>query len=207
MIFLLLGGLMAGIICLKASKRMIKKRSDKQIESPFLTGKSAYIIWALCFAIVFGYIGTLHISLINRIYYLIVFSLCACISSVDLKTRKIPNIILLILMVSGIVMCFLGDGNFPISKRVVGMIVAWLVFMIPSYMKINVGSGDIKLAAVIGFLLGASGFLQAMIIMSLGMLIYTAFLYIRKAGTLRTMAPMGPYISLGFVITLLFPII
>ncbi|MDD4689589.1 MAG: A24 family peptidase [Eubacteriales bacterium] len=207
MMFLLAGGLITGIVCLEASKRMIKKRSDEQMKSLFLIGAPSYIIWALCFGLVFAFVGTLHESMINQIYYLLVFSLCACISAVDLATRKIPNIILLLLMGIGIVMCFLGDGSLPIVKRLVGMFAASVVFMIPSYMKINVGNGDIKLATVIGFMLGVSGFLQAMIIMALGMLIYTAFLYISKTGTIRSMAPMGPYISLGFIISLLYPMI
>lgn len=205
--FILACGLITGLICLEASKKMIEKRSDEQIKSFFLTGISSYIIWTLCFGLVFALVGTLHESMINRIYYLLVFSLCTCISSVDFATRKIPNIILLLLMGIGIATCFLGDGSFLIGKRLVGMFAASIVFMIPSYMKINVGNGDIKLAAVIGFMLGISGFLQAMIIMALGMLVYTVFLYISKTGTLKSMAPMGPFISLGFVISLLLPII
>lgn len=207
MIFLIMCGLIVGMICLEASKKMIRKRSDEPMKSFFLTGVSSYIIWALCFGVVFGLIGILQESMINRIYYLLVFSLCACISSVDTATRRIPNITLLLIMVIGALMCFLGEGSFPIGKRLFGMFVASVIFIIPSYMKMNVGNGDIKLAAVVGFMIGASGFLQVMIIMALGMLIYTAFLYISKTGTLRSMAPMGPFISLGLVISLLFTII
>ncbi|MFA7636298.1 MAG: prepilin peptidase [Monoglobales bacterium] len=205
-IILLVVGLIAGMISLEASKKMIMNRSDERLTSPFLVGVSSYIIWAVCFGLVFAFVGLQVENIINQIYCLLIFSLCACISAVDLVTRKIPNVILILLLGIGIAMCFLDPG-FPTTNRIIGMVVALIVFIVPSYMNLNVGNGDIKLSAVIGFMLGVSGFLQAMIIMALGMLIYTAVLYIRKAGTLKSYAPMGPYISLGFVITLLFPII
>jgi len=68
------------------------------------------------------------------------------------------------------------------------------------------GAGDVKFAGVIGFAFGFYSFFQAMVLMGFMVLLYLLYLLITKKGNLKTATPMGPYLSLGLVLTMLFPL-
>jgi prepilin signal peptidase PulO-like enzyme (type II secretory pathway) len=42
--------------------------------------------------------------------------------------------------------------------------------------------------------------------MAVGLLVFLVYLIVTKKGSLKTSVPMGPYLSLGAVITVLFPV-
>jgi leader peptidase (prepilin peptidase)/N-methyltransferase len=71
----------------------------------------------------------------------------------------------------------------------------------------NIGWGDVKYAGVVGFYIGLTGLFQAIMIMSISLGVFAIYLLLSKKGNLKTMAPMGPAFSLGFFVTILFPII
>ena len=71
---------------------------------------------------------------------------------------------------------------------------------------IPIGTGDVKYSAAIGYCLGAFGYLQAALIMAAGLLIYLIYLVATKKGSLKTAVPMGPYLSLGVIVTALYPV-
>ena len=48
-------------------------------------------------------------------------------------------------------------------------------------------------------------YLQAALVMAVGLLVYLVYLIATKKGSLKTKSPMGPYLSLGVIVTVLFP--
>jgi prepilin signal peptidase PulO-like enzyme (type II secretory pathway) len=68
------------------------------------------------------------------------------------------------------------------------------------------GNGDIKLSAVIGLALGVLGYVQAMVVMALITIVLLIVLKLTKKGGWKTQAPMGPMLSAGTLITILFPL-
>lgn len=203
------------------AKRQIKTRCEKipslaKAFSPrLLESKKSLIIWELVYAIFLG-LAVAFASNPVRLVLAVVFIFCGMnIAAVDLAIRRIPNELLITLMVSSlasnITECLIYTGSDKLKQTIISMIIglvgSFLIYMIPKKFGIYIGNGDIKLSAVIGFSLGILGYIQAMIIMSVFMLIYLVVLLITKKGGLKTKTPMGPALSFGAILTVIFPVL
>lgn len=126
------------------------------------------------------------------------------LSITDIQYRKIPNdmliAILAVTLAFGIPTLFGAKGFHPFSIKgaLIGMAALLVLFILPGLFKKNVGAGDIKLAACIGFSLGLSNSLVCVVLMGVLVLIYT--LLQRRIPALqfvKSMIPMGPFISIA----------
>lgn len=201
---IILGGVM-GEFMRRLSFKLIKNRID-QYKSAFLSSRLSSIAWILT-----GSLGCFIISLIIRnvlisIEYMGIFLVLLSLSSIDLSIRKIPNELLLALLAIKISEIAVLGAFISIFPALVGLLVGFILFLIPSYIGIEIGWGDIKLAAISGLYLGTIGVFQAVLIMAAVMAIYLIYLVLTKKGNLKTKVAIGPPLSLGMMITLLFPI-
>ena len=149
--------------------------------------------------------------IVKVVEYSIYMAIVLNIAAVDFSIRKIPNELLLALMLVKIIFSVIalvrGIPAFDvILAPFIGLAVGFLLFSVPSMFKINIGAGDIKFSAVIGFCLGYYLFLQAMILMAVILLVYLLFLLATRKGNLKTATAMGPYLAIGTVLTMLFPL-
>lgn len=131
--------------------------------------------------------------------FLIMFSICSVLSVVDISIRKIPNEILLLLLVASIIFLVVNNDFGNIMDRLVGIAVSVVVFLLPSIVGKGAGAGDIKLAGVVGFCLGVHDMLEAYIFMLIPLLIYTAYVYITKKGNIKTKVALGFFMSVGYI--------
>ena len=81
-----------------------------------------------------------------------------------------------------------------------------IVCTIPSILKIPMGAGDIKYSGVIGLTIYAVSYFQAMVLMALFVLMFFIYMKIKKKGGLKTQIPMGPFLSIGTVISMCFSV-
>jgi len=202
---MLILGAVSGLLCLLLTRKLIYYRNKTKTNS-FLTGKYAPFLWIIIGATAFYLIYIAEISEIKKIEYSVVYVVCLTLGAVDFLIRKIPNSLILMLIANKIVFIALDFSVDEIKKSVFGFAVACVVFVIPSFLKISVGAGDIKLAAATGLYLGVIDFMQAMIIMAVSFALYGFYMLIKKTGNFRTKTAMGPYLALGLFFTLLFPI-
>lgn len=218
-VFLILG-LAVGFAFYQLAKHQIKVRCEKMPElaekyNPGLLRKKwVFPVWEIAFALLYFlsyYI--LNENIISVIFSIIFVSCAINIIFIDLAIRRIPNELLAIVLIVSLICNIASPLVYGESLKnaaamcVIGLVVGFVLFLLPQKFGIYIGSGDIKLSAVIGFALGAVGYLQAMVIMALIMLIYLLILLITKKGGMKTMAPMGPALSAGAIITVLFPIL
>ena len=77
----------------------------------------------------------------------------ATASLVDLRTRRVPNVLTLGIAISGTVVAATGYGNIGVIAAVVGGLVGVMV-MLPGYLVGQTGAGDVKLLGALGTLLG-----------------------------------------------------
>jgi leader peptidase (prepilin peptidase)/N-methyltransferase len=161
-------------------------------------------------------IALLTCNNIVGLIYTVIFIFCAFnIAAVDLAIRRIPNELLLILLIISLIRDIVepivnkeySEIKYNLIYAVIGIVGGFILFIIPSFLGVYIGNGDIKLSAVIGFSLGIVGYIQSMILMSLTMIIYLVILLITKKGGLKTKAPMGPSLAFGAVVSLLFPVL
>lgn len=199
-------GSAAGFLALWLSKALATARTENK-QGAILYSKYAPYLWCIVCAAVFGLIHFFDMTAQKKAEYLTVFLICLCIGAIDFCIRKIPNQLLLALLAAKVIFLTISFSEQEVYKSLLGFATAVVIFAIPSLLKLNVGAGDVKLAAVTGFYLGLTGFLQAMIVMAVTITVYGFYLIISKTGNLRTKTAMGPYLALGLIVTLLFPII
>ena len=68
----------------------------------------------------------------------------------------------------------------------------------------GIGAGDIKLMFVLGLLLGVKGYINVLIYSMLAVFIYSVALLITKRGSLNDRIALGPFVFLGFMLSVMF---
>jgi prepilin peptidase CpaA len=74
---------------------------------------------------------------------------------VDLKTRRVPNILTLTLAATGVASAATGLSGLSVKASLLGLALG-LLFMLPGHMIGATGAGDVKLFAGAGALIGPS---------------------------------------------------
>ena len=116
---------------------------------------------------------------------------------VDLRTRRIPNILTGGMVSAGLGLAAFGFGGISVGAAVLGCVIG-LVLMLPGFALGATGAGDVKLMAAVGSLLGPLGVVYAVLYTAIvgGMLAVIVSLERRRlgaalAGTGRMIASPG----------------
>lgn len=204
-ISVLLGGLF-GECARRLSIILILKRTEEKLQSNLLISRWSPVIWILFGALGCGAVSLIISDLAASIELMGIFLVLLSLSAVDSCIRKIPNELLLALLMFKIVAMVINPSISTLLSAIIGFFAGWILFIIPAQIGIGIGWGDVKLAASAGFCLGWFGLFQAVMIMSVVIGFYTLYLYITRKGTLKTALAYGPPLSLGVIVTLLFPL-
>lgn len=199
-------GMVLGFVFQRISAQLAQQRSEQPLKGFLLSSREAPLFWAGLSGAVSGALFMLLTDWVLATEYMVLFLVCFSIGIIDYHLRKIPNPLLLFLLLSKVVFLLLRQNSGEWLMAGIGMMAGFVLFLLPSYLKISIGGGDIKLAAVLGFYLGVFSLFQAVVIMAAGLAVLGGFLVITKRGTLKSTAAMGPFISIGAVLTILFPI-
>ena len=206
-----ISGLAAGFVTSRITLFQVKKRTDDATRinkvASLPTVAAICAVSVILLAVIFGLYGYSVKSVEYALYALIALS----IGVVDLVLKRIPNLSVLALLIVRLaaVVYELFSGASVKSALVpslIGLVAAFILYQLPMFIGIPIGVGDVKFASAIGFCLGLFGFLEAAIIMAAGLLILLAVLTATKKGSVRTNVPMGPFLALGTVFTMIFPI-
>lgn len=213
-------GLVIGFLFYILAKRQIKVRIEKipsladDYIPQLLNKKWVLPVWEIAFAGLYTASYFLFSDNIASLIYSIIFISCSInIIFIDLAIRRIPNELLLTMLIASLAkfiaepLIYEGSIKQNLILAVVGIVCGFVLFSLPQKLGRYIGAGDIKLSAVIGFSLGVVGYLQAMIIMALIMLVYLVILLVTKKGNMKSFAPMGPALCVGAIISLLFPML
>ena len=196
-------GLVIGFLFYILAKRQIKVRIEKipsladDYIPQLLNKKWVLPVWEIAFAGLYTASYFLFSDNIVSLIYSIIFISCSInIVFIDLAIRRIPNELLLTMLIVSLAkfiaepLIYEGSIKQNLILAVVGIICGFVLFSLPQKLGRYIGAGDIKLSAVIGFSLGVVGYLQAMIIMALIMLVY-----------LVSWIATGTMVSLAFYLT------
>lgn len=213
-------GLVIGFLFYILAKRQIKVRIEKipsladDYIPQLLNKKWVLPVWEIAFAGLYTASYFLFSDNIASLIYSIIFISCSInIVFIDLAIRRIPNELLLTMLIASLAkfiaepLIYEGSIKQNLILAVVGIVCGFVLFSLPQKLGRYIGAGDIKLSAIIGFSLGVVGYLQAMIIMALIMLVYLVILLVTKKGNMKSFAPMGPALCVGAIISLLFPML
>lgn len=92
-----------------------------------------------------------------------IFAVLLLATVIDLRTRRIPNWLVLPLMVSGLAARWIVDGLPGLGRSLAGIGLALLLFGFPCFIG-AMGMGDLKLAAGVAAWIGPMQFLMAFIV-------------------------------------------
>lgn len=187
--------------------RMLQRRGRAERFSPFVQR-----ILVAAAAICGGVIGLCTGGWLPAVFALALLTVCITVGISDWLCRIIPNPTVLaifalkLLLMAGALLKIPGLPPLGILSSLGGMVFCFALFSVPGLFGKQVGAGDIKLAAAMGFLLGCSSALLAVAFM--GLLVIGYSLFQRKMPLLAflvTDIPMGPFIAAGMMIAYMFP--
>jgi prepilin peptidase CpaA len=87
-------------------------------------------------------------------------------SIIDVRSRRVPNVLTFPLAAAGIWLAAAGLSGIELDAALLGLVVALLV-MLPLHVLGGMGAGDVKLMAALGTLLGPIGVLNAILRMGI----------------------------------------
>ena len=123
------------------------------------------------------------------------------ISFIDLWHRIIPNFMVVIALIIGVIFSFIAKTSF--TDTILGMIagggILFLLALVPNAM----GGGDIKLMFAVGAFLGLNRTLWALLLAFMISSIISIVLILLKIKGAKDYIPFGPFLSIGSFISLL----
>jgi Flp pilus assembly protein protease CpaA len=204
----MLGALVASLFVRQLAKILIDRRTDPV---PAIWPCQRDWRWSLALLLV-NVAGSLGLYVVAQdawtlVIWLVYFQIALTIAIVDYRIRKIPNELLaalLIIRIAEWVIFKLPDAIIP---SLVGLILGYFVAIIPSQFGKYIGKGDLKYMAVIGFCLTWRGLLQTIAILGIVAILVIILLFSSRRGNLKTKIAIGPILSLGLYISLIYRII
>jgi Flp pilus assembly protein protease CpaA len=123
------------------------------------------------------------------------------IAYIDINIKIIPNELVLILSILGIIFQIATNGYKILISAVICMLAMMAVFTSAAgFVGFGkVGAGDVKLAGVMGLALGYPLIITAIFIMAIVLLIFIVCGLLIKKISLATMLPLAPFMISGYI--------
>ena len=120
----------------------------------------------------------------------------------DLKTRRIPNLIVCIGTLAGFLLAYLNlNGDITLYQSVLGTVLG-LLMLLPGYLIGKMGAGDVKLLAMCGSFLGVQATVMAgLCALLVGGFFALSWVYLVKKLSIRDHRyPYAPAIAVGTIV-------
>ena len=200
-----LGLLMKPLSCAAAVK-LLKARGKAYTES-----KTESFFLAAVLAVYGGVTAYMVPLSAETVYLFLMAFIAATIAITDIHHRIIPNELVISIIVLTLIFGIpaeLGVKGFPefnVFMSLIGLAACFFIFMLPAFLHKNVGAGDVKLAAAMGFALGLSNSLLAIVLMG-SLILASCFLQRSMPAMeyLKKQIPMGPFLSAAMAFVLIF---
>lgn len=138
----------------------------------------------------------LHLAIVSG--YSSAFIICAC---TDLLAFRVPNVITYPAIIAAVAAGMTLSGANRLDVAFGGLLFGGLL-LVPALFA-GMGMGDVKLAMLVGFVLGLTLVVPAMIYMAIGGGLAAVLLLVTKVRGRRDPIPYAPFISGGALIVML----
>lgn len=146
---------------------------------------------------------------LNFIFFSLISSALIAIGGIDLKEQIIPDSLVISILVISLIhklsLFFINGIPLNILDSLFGLLVAGGLFLLIVLLsRGGMGGGDVTLIGALGFVLGLKGILLTIFLSFILGSVISIFLLGFKIKSRKDPIPFGPFIILGFYITLLF---
>lgn len=146
---------------------------------------------------------------LDFLFYSLISSVLIVITFIDLIDMVIPDILVIIILILSLLHKLLNYIIYHISPElltsIMGLILAGGIFLaIVLISKGGMGGGDVTLIGALGFVLGARLSLLNILLSFIIGAIISIFLLASKIKKRKDPIPFGPFIVVGFFVTLLW---
>ncbi|MCL2762097.1 MAG: A24 family peptidase [Treponema sp.] len=134
-------------------------------------------------------------------YTIIAICFCIVIAVIDIKTFRIPDVLLF----SFALVLFFMEKSQPhtlLIARISTALIAFLLFGVVWYYSQGMGFGDVKYATLLGYLLGPDKLIQAFFYTALLSIVVYMLGIILFRWPKTTKIPFAPFLSAGAILAL-----
>ncbi len=181
--------------------QITKKSLAEYLQSPVKI--TTYLGWFIGIAVLLWLIRQVIPNESNFLFFSFYLLILLSLSRVDWLIRKIPNEALLALILVRLIQIGMFFSWEVIGDSFSGLLAGFIIFQLPILIGRKIGWGDVKLAAVIGFLAGWQGLILSLVGMSLAMGFFSLLLILTKHGNLKSKIAIGPFLSFGLIFSVL----
>lgn len=206
-ILIIIIGAFVGVLMEKSAEHLIKQRVKTLTPHQFSGSHSKTIFWAMMNALIWLTFIKINGLEPKTLECMMLFSICTILSTVDIRIRKIPNELVLMTLFIGGAFLITGQPITNIGVNIFGLLIGFIIFLLPAMIGKGAGWGDVKYAAAVGFCLGVYGIISAIMIMTFFLMIYASYLMVRRKGNLKSKVALGPFMASGFVSVLILNLI
>lgn len=142
-------------------------------------------------------------------YYVLIWAL-AVIAWIDQGSKRIPNRVLLFLLVMRTIIlvleCLLYHGYWMsiLMSAGTGLLFGGGMFLLCFLIsRGGMGAGDVKLSAVLGYYMGGGAIFTAVFLTVLSAAIYSVIALLLKKATLKQEIPFAPFVLAGALMTIM----
>ena len=146
---------------------------------------------------------------IDFVFYSFLISILIVISFIDYYEQIIPDGLVLMILISAIIyrlsIYFIDNTPLAFWNSIIGFLTGGVLFLLIAVVsKGAMGGGDIKLIAVLGFILGLKKTLLHILLSFLIGAVFSIILLLSGKKGRKDAIPFGPFICLAFLITILY---
>ncbi len=169
------------------------------------------VIGCTIFAAICGYVASEYsMSTISLLKMTLTFGVLVCVCITDLELMIIPNTCSLILLggrVMTIIAEFIFNNEFAMQwlvNSIVAMLISLIMlFILSKVTNGGIGLGDVKLFGSLGFLCGIRAVSYTLVLAFFVCALISTFFLLTKKKQLKDSLPLGPFIWIGYGISIL----
>lgn len=150
------------------------------------------------------------VGILDTVRVLLMFIPVVCAGCIDYREKRIPNIISLFLFCEGVV--FLGLVYFLNKDRFEAYAVSCLLSFAVCFILLSlvgfvtgkgIGGGDIKLLSTLGLVGGVYMICTTVIVATFACALVAVFYLVKEKRSLKSSLPYGPFVAVGFFVTVI----
>ncbi len=179
---------------------LTSRRSWIRLQRPFWSRVAVEVFSALLFAYLWWRFGPSWRLLLLAFYC----SFLLLIAVIDLRHRLVLNVLIYPAAVVAMLLRFVPPGEDALTTLLGGAVGLTFFSLVALLSRGGMGAGDVKLAALIGLMVG---FPQVVWALTLGILaggVAALFLLLTQLKELKSYMPYAPFLCLGAAITLVY---